>query len=112
MCHYNVLSESHGGHHDHEMAVIGGAAEQVGSHAGEVALGKGAGREDVEDKPGLEEGGERKSHDSNARASCMHEKRTFLSILNESSNAVTYTLQALRYNVMCRLCTYVMCFFM
>ena len=58
------VSESHGGHYDHEVAVIGGAAEQVGSHAGEVALGEGAGREDVEDKHRLEEEGERRSHDS------------------------------------------------
>ena len=62
------VSELHGGHYDHKVAVIGGAAEQVGGHTGEVALGEGAGREDVEDKPGLEEEGERKSHDSNKYA--------------------------------------------
>ena len=52
------VSESHGSHHDHEVAVIRGTAEQVGGHAREMALGEGAGREDVEDKPSLEKRGE------------------------------------------------------
>ena len=61
------VSESHGSHHDHEVAVIGGTAEQVGRHAREMPLGEGAGREDVEDKPSLERE-ERRTHDSTESA--------------------------------------------
>ena len=49
------MGESHGSHHDHEVAVVGGTAEQVWGHTREMALGEGAGREDVEDKPSLQE---------------------------------------------------------
>ena len=34
------MGESHGSHHDHEVAVVGGTAEQVWR---EIALGEGAG---------------------------------------------------------------------
>ena len=38
------VGESHGSHHDHEVAVIGGTAEQVWGHTRETALGEGTGR--------------------------------------------------------------------
>ena len=52
------MGESHGSHYDHEVTVVGGTAEQVWGHTREMALGEGAGREDVEDKPSLGRGRE------------------------------------------------------
>ena len=48
-----MLASSHGGHYDHEVAVVRCTAEEVWGYSGEMSLRKRARGEYVENEPGL-----------------------------------------------------------